>query len=208
MEKVLKAVSIGLMHILRIATVLLLVVQMTFSLIYALPSTPIQTILEPWLDATIGKYFYQNWDFFAPSPTDTDYALLVRPLTNREDKVAEAQALPKDGWYDLSSPVWTNLQGNRFAAYVRFANAITNATSDYDDDNTDKASLNFLIKFASAFCKDIGKTNASYVALMVRERHSVPWPDGGTPKRPLIKTKFLGIYPINRSVEKIHLYQL
>jgi hypothetical protein len=208
MEKVLKAVSIGLMHILRIVTVLLLVVQMIFSLIYALPTTPIQTILEPLLDATIGKYFYQNWNFFAPNPTDTDYALLVRPLTNREDKVAQTLALPNDGWYDLSSPVWTNLQSNHFAAYVRFANAITNATSDYDTDNTDKASLNFLIKFASAFCKDIGKTNVSYIALMVRERHSVPWPDGNTPGRPLIKTKLLGIYPINKSVENIHLYQL
>jgi hypothetical protein len=204
---VLKAVSVGVMNILRVMTVLWLVVHFTLTLIYVLPTTPIQSMLEPFLDATIGRYFDQNWDLFAPDPTDTDYALLVRPLTNKEVEVAQTKGLPDDGWYDLSSPVWTKLQGNRFAAYVRFSDGITNATSSYDD-NADNESLKFLIKFASAFCKDIGKSNASYVALMIRERHSVPWPEGKAPELPVIKTKFIGTYRINRSVERIHLYQL
>lgn len=209
-ENVLKVVGVGLMNFLRILTVLWLVVQFTLTLIYVLPTTPIQSTLEPFLDATIGKYFYQGWDFFAPDPIDTDYALLVRPLTNKEVKIAlQKKGLPNDGWYDLSSPVWTKLQSNHFAAYVRFADGITNPTSSYDgDDNSDKGSLKLLIKFASAFCKDIGKSNANYVALVIRERQSVSWPDGEAPKPPVIKTRLLGTYQIDRSVENSYLYQL
>lgn len=195
------------MNILRVITVLWLVAHFTLTLIYVLPTTPIQSILEPFLDATIGKYFDQGWDLFAPDPTDTDYALLVRPLTTKEVKIAQIKRLQNDGWYDLSSPVWAKLQGNRFAAYVRFADGLTNATSSYDE-NVDQESLRLLIKYASAFCKDIGKSDASYVALMIREQHSIPWPEGKTPKPPVLKTKFVGVYRIDRSVETIHLYQL
>lgn len=196
------------MNIFRVLTVLWLVVHFTLTLIYVLPTTPIQRILEPFLDATIGRYFDQGWNLFGPDPIDTDYTLLVRPLTNQEVKIAlQKKGLPNDGWYDLSSPVWKKLQSNRFAAYVRFSDGITNATSSYDE-NSDNESRTLLIKFASAFCKDIGKSNASYVALVIRERHSVPWPDGKAPKPPVIKTKLVGTYRIDKSVENIHLYQL
>ena len=204
----LKAISRGLMNVLRVVTLLLIVVQLTLSLIEALPETPILNVLNPLLDVTIRRYFPQNWFFFAPNPTDTNYILLVRPLTDKEAEIDQTQTLPSDGWYDLSSPVWAKLQSNRFAAYVRFANAITNATTASDDKQPDKVAVKLLIKFASAFCKDIGKSNVTYVALMVREQHSIPWPDGGEADQPAIKTNFLGIYPIDRNVENIHLYQL
>jgi hypothetical protein len=208
----LKVVGIGLMNILRIITVLWLVVHFFFTFLYVLPSaTPIESTLEPWVDNTIGRYFGQNWEFFAPGAIHVDAALLVRPLTNQEMNIAQTKGLPtglpNDGWYDLSSPVWAKLQGNRFAAYVRFANGITHTLLSYDDDSN-KESLTLLRKFASAFCKDIGKNNTGYIALMIRERQAIPWSDGNQPDPPIIKTKFIGTYPIDRNVENIHLYQL
>jgi hypothetical protein len=65
-----------------------------------------------------------------------------------------------------------------------------------------------MVKIASAFCKDIGQNNASYVALIIRESQSKPWSERGTSKQPVVKTTFVGIYPIDRSVTKINLYQI
>jgi hypothetical protein len=201
----LKAIGVGVMNILRVIAVLWLLLHFTLTLIYVLPTTPVQSMLERLLLATIGRYFEQGWDFFAPDPIDTDYILLVRPLTNQEAKLALKKKLSNAGWYDLSSPVWTALQGNRFGAYVRFADGITNATASYDDDS-DAESLRILVRYASAFCKDIGKGNDNYMALMIRERHSVPWHGSKAAKPPVITTWFIGIYRIDKSVEHIHLY--
>jgi hypothetical protein len=201
-----KAVRVGMLNILRVITVIWLVVHFTLTFLYVLPSTPIEQILEPFIDATIGRFFSQNWDLFAPNPTDTDYALLVRPLSNDELKVAKVRAIPNDGWYDVSSPIWGQL-GHPFAAYVKFSNIITNATSSYDY-NHDQESLKLLVRFASAFYKSIGHNNAHYMALSIRERHSRSWPEDKTTKPAVIKTVFVGIFRIENSVENSHLYQM
>jgi hypothetical protein len=200
-----KTIGVWVMNIIRATTVLWLVVHFILILIYTLPTTPIESTLEPFLDATIGTYFDQGWNLFAPGPVDTDFALLIRPLSNDEFKVA-GKGLPNNGWYDISSPVWAK-QGNIFSAYPRLSNVITQATLSYDNQPSQEP-LKLMVKFASAFCKDIGKSNVSYIALMIRERHSVPWPEGKAPKPPAIKTKFVGIYRMDRSVENINLYQI
>jgi hypothetical protein len=200
-----KAIRVGMMNILRVVTVLWLVVHFALTFLYVSPSTPIEQILEPFLNATIGRYFSQDWDLFAPNPTDTDYALLVRPLSNDERKVAKVKNVPNDGWYDVSSPVWGQL-GQPFAAYVKFSNIITNATSSYDN-NRDQESLTLMVRFASAFCKATRQSNANYIALTIRERHSRPWPEEAS-KPAVVKTVFVGIFRIDKSVENSHLYQM
>jgi hypothetical protein len=194
------------MNVLRVVTAFLLVAFFVFTFIYVLPTNPIQRTLKPFLDATIGTYFDQDWELFAPDPVDSDYAVLVRPLTNEELKIAKTRGVPNNGWYDVSSPLWTKLQNNRFSAYGTFSNAITNAASSYDYDPQQEP-LRVMVRFASAFCKDIGRSDANYIALMIRERQSSPWPEGKVPKPRAVKTVFVGVYQIDRSVENIHLYQ-
>ena len=202
-----KAVRVWVMNVLRVVTALSLVAFFILTFLYVLPTNPIQSRIKPFLDATIGTYFYQNWELFGPNPIDTDYALLVRPLTNEELKVAKIKGAPNNGWYDVSSPLWTKLQSNRFSAYETFSNAITNAVISYDYD-PEQQPLKLMVRFASAFCKDIGRSDAHYVALMIRERQSSPWPEGKAPKPRVVKTVFVGVYPIDKSVENIDLYQM
>lgn len=201
-----KAIHVGFMNMLRVITVLWLVVHFFLTFLYVSPSTPIEQILEPFINATIGRFFDQNWDLFAPNPTDTDYALLVRPLSNDELKLAKLKSVPNNGWYDVSSPVWGQLD-HPFAAYVKLSNVLTNATSSYDS-NHDQESLTLLVRFASAFCKSISLNKANYVALSIRERHSRIWPENNATKPAVIKTLFVGIFRIDKSVENSHLYQM
>src|SRR5258705_9799393 len=101
----LKAVRGWIMNILRVMTVLWLVTHFTLVMLYVFPTNPVKDRLEPLLDATIGTYFWQNWDLFAPEPDNTDVVLLVRPLSSNEYRIAQANGLPSNGWYDLSSPL-------------------------------------------------------------------------------------------------------
>lgn len=201
-----QAIQRGTVNFLRVITVLWLAVHFFLTFLYVLPTTPVEQILEPFIDATIGRFFNQNWDLFAPNPIDTDYALLVRPLTNNELKIVNVRAVPNGGWYDVSSPIWTQL-GHPFAAYVKLSNVITNATSSYDYSH-DQESLTLLIRFASAFCKATRRDKANYIALAIRERHSRAWPENKMTKPAVIKTIFIGIFRVDKSVENSYLYQL
>lgn len=65
-----------------------------------------------------------------------------------------------------------------------------------------------MIKTASAFCKDIRQNNATYVVLVIRERPGKLWSERDTSQQPTAKITLVGIYPIDKSVENRHLYQL
>jgi uncharacterized protein DUF5819 len=171
-----------------------------------LPTNPAQDTLEPFFDATIGKYFSQDWSLFAPDPISADYALLVRPLSRNEFAITQRQGLPNDGWYDLSSPLWTKFQSNRFSAYKTVFRPAAEALLHYLD-QPQQQPVQLMVKTASAFCKDIGQRNASYVALIIRERPSKQWSERGTSQQPVARTTLVGIHPIDKSVENIHLYQ-
>lgn len=201
-----KAVHMWVVNVLRIITVLWLVAHFTLIIIYVLPTNPAQDTLEPFFDATIGKYFSQDWSLFAPDPISADYALLVRPLSRNEFAITQRQGLPNDGWYDLSSPLWTKFQSNRFSAYKTVFRPAAEALLHYLD-QPQQQPVQLMVKTASAFCKDIGQRNASYVALIIRERPSKQWSERGTSQQPVARTTLVGIYPIDKSVENIHLYQ-
>ena len=201
-----KAIRVWVVNILRIMTMLWLVAHFTLIITYVLPTNPAQDASEPFFNATIGKYFSQDWSLFAPDPVSADYALLVRPLSRNEFVVAQRQGLPNDRWYDLSSPLWTKFQSNRFSAYDRVFRPTADAILDYYSEQSQQ-SVPLMVKTASAFCKDIGQRNASYVALMIRERPSKLWSERGTSQQPVVRTTLVGIYPVDKSVENSHIYQ-
>ena len=211
-----KAVRIWLVNVVRVTTLLWLVVHFILTMLYAYPDNPVKETLQPLIDATIGTYFAQDWNLFAPEPDNTDVVLLVRPLSNNEYTVAQTKGLPSDGWYDMSSPLWTKLQNNRFGAYGKLSRAVSKAIYAYLADPEDQRSndqnqdqnLHLIVEGASAFCKDIGQHNISYVALMTRQIFSKPWSERATSKPQVVKSTLLGVYPIDRSVESIHLYQI
>lgn len=204
---VLKAAHMKVVNLLRIITVLWLSTHFTLTLLYVLPLNPLKLAWQPFLNTTIGTYFPQNWNLFAPDPISADFALVVRPLSSDELKVAEAKGLPSNGWYDLTSPLWAKNQNNRFSAYERLSRPATKAILNYLD-QPEQQPVQLMVKIASAFCKDIGRRNASYVALVIYERQSKPWAERGTSKQPVITTNFIGVYPIDKSVENAHLYQI
>ncbi len=73
-----------------------------------------------------------------------------------------------------------------------------------DDDEP----VQVMVDLASAFCKDIGQSHASYVALMIHEVLSRPWPQRGTSAPRVVQSTLVGIYPMDKSVENAHLYQI
>lgn len=230
----LKAVRVWIVNVVRVATLLWLVVHFILTMIYVYPDNTVKAQLQPFLDATIGTYFSQGWALFAnPEPDNTDVVLLVRPLSNNEYSIVQTKGLPSDGWYDISSPLWTKLQNNRFSAYGKLSRAVSKAIYSYlaepPDQRTIYASfkepknqkavyiyhdtpqdpqVQLMLTGASAFCKDIGQNNASYVALMVRQIFSKPWSERVTSKPRTVQSTLLGVYPVDKSVENIHLYQI
>lgn len=194
------------MLLIRIIVLLWLIVHFTLTILYVSPRNPLKDTVEPFLDATIGTYFLQNWNLFAPTPVTADFSLLVRPLNNNEFKTAQAHGLPDNGWYDLSAPMWTEFQRNRFSAYARMARPEDQAIAHYLDQPQDQP-VQLLVKVASSFCKDIGQDHANFVALVIYEKLSKPWSERETSKPQDIKTILIGVYPVNNQIEKMNLYR-
>lgn len=204
----LKTARVWVENILRIMTLLWLMAHFTLTLIYVFPTNPMQVTLEPLLNATIDKHFPQNWSMFASdSIFYSDFALLVRPLNNDDFKTIRTKGWPNDGWYDLSTPLWTKFQHNHFSAYASISSPMSSAILHYFTRPQQKR-VHLMVKIASAFCKDIGQHNASYVALMIRGRRSRLWPEKGASEQPVIKIIRVGIYPIDRNVKNMNLYQI
>jgi hypothetical protein len=226
----LKAVRIWIANGVRVVTLLWLVGHFLLTMLYVYPANPVKDALQPLLSATIGTYFPQNWALFAnPEPDNTDVVLLVRPLTSSEYTIVLTKGLPSDGWYDISSPLWAKLQNNRFSAYGKLSRAVSKAIYSYFSMPPISASLkepvdqksvsnyrnipqdqrvHLMLEAASTFCKDTGQKNASYVALMIREIFTKPWSERTTSKPQAVQSTLLGVYPIDKSVESIRLYQI
>jgi Family of unknown function (DUF5819) len=163
--------------------------------------------LSSLLNVTIARYFSQDWKLFAPNPISADLVLLVRPLSSNDFTIVQTKGLPSDGWYDLASPLWAKLESDRFSAYGKFGLPVNKSLTSYLD-KPGQHSVQLMVKLASAFCKDIGQHNASYVALMIHKVLSRPWSQRTTSVPRVIESTFVGIYPVDRSVENVHLYQI
>jgi Family of unknown function (DUF5819) len=202
---------------------------------YVLPPNPTSNGWQPLLEATIGTYYSQNWQLFAPDPLAQNYALYIRPLTDTQAADIVSHGLPKDGWFDMTNPSLVQFQQNRFAAYDRLArlqiNAILNwlsggsnlaawqrscaqgdskACAVYQNQlkvvRVDEGKL--LIRVASAFCKDAPQScyGATQVALRAHEELGVPWSKRYTAARPEAHDMDLGVYPIDWRMANAHIY--
>ncbi len=203
-----KTVQKWALNVLRVVTALWLVAHFTLTALYVFPTNLVKAPLQPLLDATIGTYFHQRWQLFAPKPISIDSELLVRPLSDNEYSVALIKGLPSDGWYDILSPLWAKNQSNRFSMYGRVATIALPAIQAYLTNRDDTQPIGLMTELASAFCKDIGQNNASYVALMIHRVLPRSWSERATSVPRVIQSIFVGIYLIDPTVENAHLYQV
>ena len=124
-----RRVSVGLVKALAVVW---LVAHFGLTVIHVMPINPLKNEIGYTADSFLKPVFVQNWSLFAPDPIQTNYNLLVRPLTDGEAAAYDASgALPDGGWYDLSSPLWARFQANRFSAYDRLTRVHSAAVRQY-----------------------------------------------------------------------------
>lgn len=88
-----------------------LALHLALTTLYVMPPNPIKTLTN--IDAQyIGKYFYQDWGLFAPTPIDIDLGVLVECLT------ASGFA---SGPLDVTSDFIAQHQRNPFSPFDRVA---------------------------------------------------------------------------------------
>src|SRR5688500_7356919 len=71
--------------------------------VYVLPQNPLRLQLDPLVTLTVARYAPQNWRLFAPDPVQSDQAMLVRCLTQREFHNG-SWVVAGDNWFDVSLP--------------------------------------------------------------------------------------------------------
>lgn len=225
----------GLAHLIRVLTLLWLIIHFTLTTLYVLPVNPVKLYLQPLLILTIGTYFPQNWSLFAPNPVSSNHALLVRPLSDEEFADMTTKGMPADGWYDLTSPLWSHFQQNRFSAYDRLARPQSNGIRAYFSGGPElspwweackkgdpeacqfseeqfqirrsQASA-FLSKIGSSFCNSLPQNSKiNHFALRVRESSSVAWSERYT-SAPIVRDLEIGIYPVDKTVISNNLYSV
>lgn len=192
---------------LKFIIITFLLVHFVLTLLYVSPANPLRNTIEPLLNGTVGVYFPQDWNLFAPVPRTADLGLLVRPLSENEFKVAQTRGLPRDGWYNLSAPLWTQFQKNRFSAYNRLGRPVDQAIVHYLT-RPQQQSVQIMVKAASVFCQDTGQSQARFVALVIYEKPGKLWSDRDTTKPRMVRTSLVGIYPVDKNVAKMNMYQM
>lgn len=215
--------------VLRLGGLTVLAVHVGLTAAYNMPFNPLKIQLQPVLARTVGTFFPQNWNLFAPSPVNSDYALLARPLTSLEyETFVRTGSLPSIDWFDLSTPLWSSFQENRLSAYDRIARPQTNALRVYLIGSFDLVPFHdacvkgdesacvfvaeqtaalrefrsvFLARVASSFCNARGPScaDATYVALRGRITRAVPWSQRYT-GAPTVVDAEVGVFEIDRRV--------
>ena len=206
-----------------------LIAHFTLTFFYCFPNNPIKMEAQPILNRTIGTYFTQNWALFAPNPIQSNQTLLVRCLTQPEAEAAEGgSGLPKEGWSDITMPLFQRRQQNRFSAYDRISRTHTNflkaflhgggalqtltkACREHDElackaGNKQLAEIRShaaapLAKVASSYCLETTRAGeVTHVAMRVRDVPVRPWSQRGaeTVVRPVDFE--IGTFPVDREV--------
>jgi hypothetical protein len=186
------------------------------------------------LMTSIGVFFPQEWNFFAPDPITFNFFILIKPLHTKKDfEDALKGRVSGDRWYNITSPCWDAFHSNRFSAYDRLARTQINsilpllngdkssapwreACKNGDKDACKVAADNAKeiakkserqLKFiASSVCKDMGFSGDAGVILRVRRTDSLPWPERYIGKAKSVDAD-LGVFPIDLTVESSGLYQ-
>jgi hypothetical protein len=191
-----------------------------FAFLWVWPDNPIRDATYPILKATIGTYFDQNWDIFAPNPMSNNYSLLVLPLAASQTN-GQGTPTPLEGqWIDVSTPLWTRFQHERFTAFANLARPFMRGIQDYFLERTSiqplqqacsagdhgacitytkqlaqLPSIQLFIRLASAYC--LGQhLPVKQFALEIQEAEAIPWSQRYTAHVPTLQTFYLGIFSI------------
>ena len=199
------------------------------------PRNPLRNEHRRLLDATINRYFYQNWSLFAPDPIASNQSVLARCLSLEEMRQAGAGGLPTSDWHDLSTPFWMRYQSNRFSAYDRLVRPQANAARHYMsggpllapwfdecrkgskddcrifDEGLSRARAEagrMLARVGASFCNGMsaGRGPATHVALRLRDTPVRLWNERFTGERKSVDID-LGVYPVNPAVVATRLYR-
>jgi len=211
---------------LQIVSLGALILHFGLTALYVAPINPMKFSVRGLIAMTVESHLPQDWRVFAPVPVTSDEAVLVRCLTLADHAMP---ALPRDGWYDISTPLWQRYQKNRFSGYDRLSRPQTYAARTYLTGGMDadvwyqacyagsqgacdvynsiifsarSSNAPILARLGSAFCKDIGLTDSTtHVAMRVRRSYPYPWSarNSGLPRT--TEDVPLGIFPFNPTVQ-------
>ena len=179
------------------------------TIVYVMPVTPIKLEHKKLLDATVGKFFYQDWRLFAPNPIANNAELIV--------KCGSAD------WMNITKPLLENLQNNRLTPAGRVERVhggairlFLNTTSGAETwqkacqrgDKTackkyKKLSNEFsergkkmLVRIGSVYCK-IANETAQEVSLRIRHNKHIKWSERYTAKRGAFDDIEVGTFPLH-----------
>ena len=166
------------------------------TLLYVSPPNPLKVQFYPFLRQTFGLLFEQNWNLFAPNPIQDDNLILVQCLT-------QGAPVHTDAWEDISSPLFTAFQENRFTAHDRVGRVHSGAARNYITGGLEltpivescrkgleksckdyeqlielvrKDSSEVLRRIASGYCIETqGASNVTSVAIRLRIVPAIPW---------------------------------
>lgn len=213
-------------RLLQIVSLGLLVVHFVLTALHVAPVNPLKLSVRGLLFLTIGKHLPQDWRVFAPVPVTSDEAILIRCLTLADHAMP---ALPRDGWYDISTPLWQRYQRQRFSGYDRLSRPHTYAARTYimggmDADawyqacrsgsqdacdvynavlaNARNENSEILARIGSAYCTDLGLANStSHVAMRVRRSYPFAWSARNSGRPRFSEDLPVAIFPFNRAVK-------
>jgi Family of unknown function (DUF5819) len=218
----------------RAGTLLGLVVHFALTVVFVSPANPIKMEYGSLAIATIGEFFPQNWNLFAPTPVNSTQLLLVRCLSDDEMPMGEDRKLPVDHWQDVSRAHFAQAHRHPISAYERLVRPIQNnlrgylygggpelrdiseacAKGDQDAckvrDETTKprreAALGKLRRIGSAFCRErYPRRRLSALAIRFREQAAVPWSERHS-GTPKSTDYEIGVFPVDNDVTLPGLY--
>ena len=203
------------------------------TVVFVSPANPIKMEYGSLAIATIGEFFPQNWNLFAPTPVNSTQLLLVRCLSDDEMHMGQEGKLPTDQWQDVSRAHFAQAQRHRISAYERLVRPIQNALRGYlygggpemhdifeacvratrmrascDEKAKPRreAALGKLRRIGSAFCRErYPHRGLAALAIRFRELAAVPWSErhSGTAKSTAYA---VGVFPIDNDVALPGLY--
>lgn len=211
----------------KCAALLCFAAYFVLTAVYCFPLNPLKERVEPFLDATIGRYFSQNWGLFAPTPVNANHVLLIQCLPPQES-APSPDRLPADQWTDITTPLILGHQGNRFSAYDRVGRTHMNLMrlylfggpgvapyieacekGDHDacsvaNDGLKAAHATIgprLAMVASSVCRaGTNTSNATHVAIRIRQVPVRPW-SKRSQSQDMAATDFdVGTFPVDRDV--------
>lgn len=213
----------------RVLSLATLVFYGVLTVVSVMPLNPIKVALKRHAPQQLfDRYFYQNWNLFAPNPVSADLSVEAKCLT-ADERDAAAAGTKLDGFTNLTEPLWRENQRSRFTAYGRLfrpqtavarellygmgdARPLVRACQAGEKLACDvykrrreieQASAKAkLARIGSSYCADVDRTGDRgfvAVAMRVREEGPTPWPNRAQ-KAGQTRVVDAGVLPLDRSI--------